>query len=498
MLIIGIVILLVGVVALEDNLQIAVMILAAICLLFGIVALSQSPELGKIKKVAKVYWPFQVVTNPDGTKFIIDQTGMTEGHEITFASLQSTDGIQLIESKETIERQLSDVPVILSNVLRSGFKNEEKNIINGLSNARDALDRVSEDAANLSLLPSLMSSSELLKMTETNVNGTTTLLDRSSETIRLLAGKTTSYSGESSDINEELGRFMQSISVGIDKYAHKLDGSLNVDIYNALLNYEMALSNLEYNFYCPTCNSEFLENVLNPDYSYDKNESHVRLIENTLLELVDKVDQKWKCNACNETTEEPIRRNKLDEDSLIPAYDRLMEEHHKERLAIYSHIADEKRKYQERADTEFHAVLRENRAQIDQVKSKLRSVSAEVNSEEVAIARLKEILIKYDQIAEHRSSEIDSEIRALKEQIASDTEHAKGDIQNVLNDIMKDIDEKSKQYAKMEAVEQRQRDKVQQEIQRNGKLLANLKKHELKKKGMLSKKEEKSMDERSS
>ncbi len=154
----------------------------------------------------------------------------------------------------------------------------------------------------------------------------------------------------------------------------------------------------------------------------------------------------------------------MDDELFTPLYDKLSEEHFKDRLKIYNNINDKKREFSDKASTQFHQVIRENRAKEDAIKSKIRSISAEILSEQSAVSDLNALLLKYERIDEERAQEIAKDIEEIKSKVEEENEKAKEEIVNTVAEAKQNIEEATEKYANLERKDQEKRDAIQKQI----------------------------------
>lgn len=480
LLIIGIGICLVSFIFKEDNAFYVFLGLGVVLTIIGIVILATIPALGKITKLAKIHMPVSIHSDVQGKSYVLDRSLMNGECRLQFKNMEQSSIKELNNLFDNFEQQIKQIPIALSED-RSGdssLHEEENLLVENIQSVNKLMDNVNEKEINLPAIPGNQSILELLKISSDDLNGGVKIESIDEEEINSLISEfegKVNVGKESVDVDDLSKSYSDSIRQNIGKYDNRLDQSINDELEQAMGMYDLRVSELCNDNYCPSCNAEYTEYYLNKDYNFkDEINQRPTPIENTRLTLIDPLTRTWECPACRSKTNYPIVINKLDNDVFSPTYDALFEEHFKDRLKIYNHIVDEKRKYAEKAASEFHTVLRENRSKVDDVKSKLRSINAEVQSDSEAIEHLKSIMMKYDQISQERSVAINHEINQIKIQVAENTRKAKEEIDESLNAIKQEIEEKSEQYAQLEAEDQKKRDEVQEQIAKNTYDLAEL------------------------
>lgn len=137
-----------------------------------------------------------------------------------------------------------------------------------------------------------------------------------------------------------------------------------------------------FNFYCPECSRQIQEDLLGRDYSVEGGRDYpaVQLSPNT--RLVYDVDRGvWSCPQCEQPTKNPVPMHRSLSELLIPVYDRLMEEHKKERLGIYASVRDQERDYTNRLQREKEQLFQSNRQTVEGLVDEIRRLEAELDAE---------------------------------------------------------------------------------------------------------------------
>ncbi len=231
-----------------------------------------------------------------------------------------------------------------------------------------------------------------------------------------------------------------------------------------LFRYMNYISFYSFNFYCPKCNEE----LLNKFYSRKKRftgkteETPFSFPPTTKMILIDSERGVWQCPLCNLKTEQPITIHRMDDELFSKVYDKLYEENKNERLKIYFDILNQKRNYIEKAENQFHTVIRENRTKKDQIKSKIRSVSADIRADSESIQSLYMLMAKYDRISKERIQEFEQEISDIKRTIIEETQKELAMLDDLFIQTQKEIDERLTEYENLERIEQKARDEIQE------------------------------------
>lgn len=155
------------------------------------------------------------------------------------------------------------------------------------------------------------------------------------------------------------------------------------------------------NFYCSDCNNHRAEELLHRDYAMSGGaalqgetfggSSRVILDRNTRL-VLDQATWQWHCPLCGWTTDRPrLQTHKLLDEVFLPLYDRLLDEHKKERLAKYSEAHVRELEHRKELNTELRELERRAVSSRDALEDEMRRFHAEIAGEKQATDSLKEI-----------------------------------------------------------------------------------------------------------
>lgn len=279
-------------------------------------------------------------------------------------------------------------------------------------------------------------------------------------------------------ISERKGNVLPDAKVDIDKIvpqvikflnhsAPRYDWAMSYSIRNVetknIFRFINTFSFSSFNFYCPECNKERLKEFFYNDSQFDgkTKESPVNFPATTKLVLYDINKGLWSCPLCKNITDKPLPVHRLDDELFKHVYDKLYEENKNNRLKIYNDIMNQKRQYSEKAETQFHTMLRENRSKQEQIKSKIRTIAAETNADTSIVKSLYLMMQKYDRISQQRINEFEREILEIKESIVRENEMALRELNEVIKTAQQEISQSLEGYAQLEHVEQAARDEVQ-------------------------------------
>lgn len=276
------------------------------------------------------------------------------------------------------------------------------------------------------------------------------------------------------DIDEltlDIVKFLSDSSLRWDYVLNKSLSKINIE--NSFL-FSQYLGQSSYNYYCPSCNKENIEKLQKPNFDHNnRQDMRITFPKNTIVRIVDVGNRVWKCPLCAQETEQPFPVHKMLDELFNKVYDKLYEENYKERLAIYNKVNDEKRKYIEKAESQLHQVRRESRSSIDSIKSKIRSLSAELSADQQSIQSLSNLMLKYKRISEERVRNFQSDIMQIKKEIDEESNKAKAELTSVIEGAKQRISEDLDQQALLARIDQEKRDAVQRDIANNTQQIVN-------------------------
>jgi hypothetical protein len=426
---------------------------------------------------------------------LIDRSGLIDQTEFNFTTIPDEGIIAINKKFNELKHLTQNIPVVLSTesskeILRQSERYKKENL------------RLYHEEANLSnllidLLTEFKKSQEFIEILPVFNNNDTFLsylvksdfapkglvLESVMNGIILaqignIDGVVDNYfSGENKapididDLSIDIIKFLNSCFPRID---FVVNNSLDKISKPASFLFTSTINNSSYNCYCPYCNSQGIQRVENNKYYHDGNkESKFLMIQNTKMRLVDLENNIWRCPLCEKETEKPFMKHKLEDELFTPLYDKLYEEHFKDRLAIYNHINDEKRKYTERADTELHNVIRENRTKVDSCKSSIRSIVSNINGDRAAIDSLNGLLRKYQRISMDVARKVEEDLVNIKKEVAILNMESNNRIDKAVDDAKKNITLSTEKYAKVEREDQSKRDEISRQNAANMKSIAS-------------------------
>ncbi len=429
----------------------------------------------RIKKIGVIGLPLTRIPFESGAA-VIDRSGIWQSTNLKYPSLTEDTILELAKLKKEFEEFLRKYPVILSKDKKTisdnaeGFKDvlfkEEYDLVEYLSKMEELMGRLIMFQASLSLFRRehpVVKTFDLARQTfipqailETLTESE--LVQKAQQISGVIKATQGDMAGLILDADIIASELIKLIDHTLPRYKHSVNYSLSqVSIKFPTLITER-LSDSAFNYYCTHCNADVNHYLQTAKYNRAGASKKVLYSRRTRMYMVDTEQRIWKCPVCESTTTTPIRQHKMNDELFTEVYDKLYEENRVERLRIYSGIDDQKRSFIEKAETQLHQVFRENRAKIDMVKSKMRSILAETEGDEAAIQSLQALLVNYQQMAQQKAAQIRDEIDRIKETIAADTAVAVNAASANIDAMIRDMDSKLDTYKDMDREADRKRD----------------------------------------
>lgn len=220
-----------------------------------------------------------------------------------------------------------------------------------------------------------------------------------------------------------------------------------------------------FNFYCPFCNEEQQEELLDRDYGLHSSSDHepIEYSSNTRCAFLPE-SRTWRCRTCERETENPIPIHRMLDEVLLPAYDQLMQENKNERLRIYSKARDKERELRERAQSEIDKMRHEHMKDMFELSEEMERLQADVRGEREAIRSMENVVDSFRASQEETKEGIVEAVeRSLRE-----TQKRKKNVERSLDSfkekVQKEMTKNVVQYSKTERKEQLKRDKMQRKM----------------------------------
>lgn len=223
-----------------------------------------------------------------------------------------------------------------------------------------------------------------------------------------------------------------------------------------------------FNFYCPHCNSEQQEELLERSYGVHDEEVHepIRYSDTTRCVFLPEEDT-WQCRTCERKTEDPIPIHRMLDDVLFPAYDHLMQENKNERLRIHAKARDQERELQEKAESEIDSIRREHMSEILSLSEEMERFQADIAGEREAIESMEELLDQYKVTQNESVKSIERFSRKVHDEIQARTEQVLDEVDTVKEREMDALAEELDELSKAQRIEDERRDALLSDIAEN-------------------------------
>jgi hypothetical protein len=230
-----------------------------------------------------------------------------------------------------------------------------------------------------------------------------------------------------------------------------------------------------FNFYCPDCNTEISEKLLQRDYSVHNNRdlSIPRFSKNTRCHYVLDINA-WQCPMCEKITLAPIPVHKAFDEIFLPVYDNLMEENKVEREKDYFEVRKKEIHYKNEKRKELEKMYFDNVTGILELKDYMEKMKDEMDGESEAIHFINESLIRYKNLQSDIITDIEQANEELKFQIHEVRQKVLADVNRIKDREVELLNHELTELSKARRLDEELRDSVQREI-----ISANLEKNQL-------------------
>ena len=230
-----------------------------------------------------------------------------------------------------------------------------------------------------------------------------------------------------------------------------------------------------FNFYCPDCNKEMSEELMNRNYSVHNSEdlSPQRFSKDTRCHFLLESNA-WQCPMCEKITLNPIPLHKSLDEILLPVYDNLMEENKTEREKDYSDVRKKEIHYKNEMNKELEKMFFDNLNSILDLKDNMEKMHAEIDGESEAIQFINESVAKYKKLQSEIINSIEKSNEELKMRIQATAQKILADVDRIKDREMEMLNRELNDLSKAKRLEDEQRDSIQQQT-----LSANLKQNQI-------------------
>jgi len=220
-----------------------------------------------------------------------------------------------------------------------------------------------------------------------------------------------------------------------------------------------------FNFYCPFCNEEEQEQLLDRDYSVHSSSDYEPIQYSSNTRCTFRPDSRtWRCKICERETQNPIPMHRMLDEVLLPAYDQLMQENKNERLRIYSKARDKERELRERAQSEIDKMRHEHMNEMFALSEEMERLQADVRGEREAIRSMEDIVASFRASQEGTREGIvefaEQSLRAAEER-KKNVEHS---VDSFKEEMKEEMSKNVMEYSKTERKEQLKRDQLQKQM----------------------------------
>ena len=227
------------------------------------------------------------------------------------------------------------------------------------------------------------------------------------------------------------------------------------------------LSYSAFNFYCPTCNANEREDLVERNYSIHEEDTlePVYFSPNTrCVYQPDAGNERWSCTVCGDTTSHPIPIHKTLDEILLPAYDQLMSEHKVERLNLHRNTRDKEQDLYHGMQSEVGRIQYNEMSELLALVEQMEQFKADISGEEEAIASMEDLLATYAVEQDDVMRTIAAFSKDVQKDITERTSRVVEEMDRVKKKEMEALDKRLSQLSKAKRLEDERRDSIQREI----------------------------------
>jgi len=175
-----------------------------------------------------------------------------------------------------------------------------------------------------------------------------------------------------------------------------------------------------FNFYCPHCTASSIRKLADRDYTInaDTDDEPIYFSPDSRCHY-DPDQREWVCQGCERTVERPIPVHKLLDDVLFPAYDRLIDEHREDRLALDNGSSDDATDYRNRWNQEVERIEARFQSDTAESRSSMEEIEAEIEGDLQAIEGLQEVMKRYKLQQSEALGEITERCQSTHDEVAA-------------------------------------------------------------------------------
>jgi len=230
-----------------------------------------------------------------------------------------------------------------------------------------------------------------------------------------------------------------------------------------------------FNFYCPVCNKNNQQTLLNRDYSVQDNNIYdpIFFSRNTQC-IYNPKDDVWKCKTCENETKNPIPLHKMLDEIFFPVYDHLMDENKIERIRTHKNVREKEICNINEMEKEIDKVQYNYISHLYKLSDEMERFKADIDGESLAISSMQEILDEYEIRQNRVIRNVQSFSADIEKEIKKRTEYVLHKVDEVKNKEMQTLDKELNYLSRAKRIEDERRDEIQRSI-----LLSNIQRNEL-------------------
>lgn len=220
-----------------------------------------------------------------------------------------------------------------------------------------------------------------------------------------------------------------------------------------------------FNFYCPDCNNEISEELMQRDYSVhnDRDLPAQHFSKSTRCHyLLDR--NAWQCPMCEKTHLAPIPVHKALDEILLPVYNNLMEENKNEREKEYFDVRKKEIHYKNEKRKELEKMYYDNVSGMLELRDSMEKMKAEIDGEADAIRFINDSLMRYKNLQSDITTDIEQSNEAIKGQVQELQQKIFEDVDRVRERELELLSGELTELTKARRLDEEIRDSVQRQI----------------------------------
>ncbi len=260
-------------------------------------------------------------------------------------------------------------------------------------------------------------------------------------------------------LDELLGSWDFQITEKIDQINDIRQYSLDKELGYEFLSLGQTSHFSSFNFYCPECNKEIMDELLGKDYSVQENQENDRtlLSRNTRCFYVP-IKNKWHCPVCDQMFIKPIPVHKALDEVLLTTYDKLMEEHKIEREKRYSETRSKELEYRKELKSRIDHINFENLNQILALEDEMERMKAEITGQKEAISYINEVALNYHNLTSDLLKTIERETSDIEQSITVRAQRVEKILQDFTKNEMNSYNQKMNELSKAKRIDDERRE----------------------------------------